>query len=152
MRRRYLVAYQSRKGNTLDMAKEISKTLENDPKNDVTCIHIKEVKIEDIRLHEVLVIGTPCYFDSYAGAIQDCFEEIYEELEDEIDEKLGAIFSSAAEDASGACNALKTLLEKMGLKVFGAFAIRLSSSEEFTWRAECNHFAENLVNWVNLNG
>lgn len=140
-RTHYLVVYFTRKGATFEMAQEIAATLSQEESAVVVVVPSFEVDAQQILACDGLFIGSPCYFDSYAGAIQDLFERTYEAIEDRVAGKLVCLFIAAGDDPKPACVALTRLVQKIGLSVFSEAILRISGDPIELWKARCRDVA-----------
>ncbi len=108
-----LIAYHSQSGNTQKMAETVA-----DGAGEIEGVRVVLKKAWDTTESDLidcdgLIIGSPEYFGTMAGAVKDLFDRTYEKLRGHkrIFRKPYAVFVSAGNDGQGAL----TQIEKIGL-------------------------------------
>jgi NAD(P)H dehydrogenase (quinone) len=94
-----LVIYYSRTGNTQKMAQLISDSLKAGS-HDVVLKKVEDTSIEDLKLADGIIIGSPTYYGGMAGQIKLLLDESVK-FHGQLDGKIGAAFSTAANIAGG---------------------------------------------------
>lgn len=96
---RILICYYSRSGNTKKMAYLIQKGAmeagaEVDTKN------VKEVKVDDLRRYDGIIVGSPTYYGTMAAPIKDLLDRSIK-LHGKLQDKVGGAFSSSGNVGGG---------------------------------------------------
>jgi NAD(P)H dehydrogenase (quinone) len=94
-----LIIYYSRSGNTKKMAYLIQKgVMEEDVEVDTK--NVKDVKVDDLRLYDGIVIGSPTYYGLMAAPIKDLLDRSIK-LHGKLKDKVGGAFASSANVGGG---------------------------------------------------
>ena len=96
---RILICYYSRSGNTKKMAYLIQKGVmeagaEVDTKN------VKDVKVDDLKGYDSIIIGSPTYYGLMASPVKDLLDRSIK-LHGKLKDKVGGAFSSSANVGGG---------------------------------------------------
>lgn len=94
-----LICYYSRSGNTEKMAHLIQKgAMQEDVEVDTR--DVKEVRIEELKGYDAIIVGSPTYYGGPASQIKDLFDRSVQ-YHGELQDKVGGAFSSSANIAGG---------------------------------------------------
>jgi NAD(P)H dehydrogenase (quinone) len=94
-----LIIYYSRSGNTKKMAYLIQKgVMEEDVEVDTK--NVKDVRVDDLRLYDGIVIGSPTYYGLMAAPIKDLLDRSIK-LHGKLKDKVGGAFASSANVGGG---------------------------------------------------
>jgi NAD(P)H dehydrogenase (quinone) len=88
-----LVIYYSRSGHTAKMAAAISEGI-GSTKVSVTLVDTAKAKVDDLPDADAIVMGSPCYYGSMAGALKDFLDESVK-YHGKLDGKVGGAFASS---------------------------------------------------------
>jgi NAD(P)H dehydrogenase (quinone) len=94
-----LIIYYSRSGNTKKMAYLIQKgVMEEDVEVDTK--NVKDVKVDDLKLYDGIIIGSPTYYGLMAAPIKDLLDRSIK-LHGKLEDKVGGAFASSANVGGG---------------------------------------------------
>ena len=106
-----IVIYYSRSGNTKEMAEIIAKAM-NDGGLPTDCKSVDKVKADDLLAYDAIVVGSPTYYGHMAGPIKELIDETVS-FHGKLDGKIGAAFSSAANNGGGNETTIMGIIEAM---------------------------------------
>lgn len=89
-----LICYYSRSGNTKKMAYLIQKGV-MDAGAEVDTKNVKEVKVDDLKEYDGIIIGSPMYYGGPASQIKDLLDRSIK-YHGKLQDKVGGAFSSSA--------------------------------------------------------
>ncbi len=94
-----IIIYDSQTGNTAKMAEFIGRGVE---KEKISCRikKIEETKLEDLKEHQGVIIGSPTYYGQPSSAIKKLLDESVK-LHGQLEGKIAAAFSSSANIGGG---------------------------------------------------
>lgn len=112
-----LVAYHSKGGHTAALAKAVEEGARK-AGADVALRKVADVKCEELKGTDALIVGTPVYWSNMAGEVKTFFDRFTTECrflppEFPMKDKLGAAFVTGGEASSGKEIALMTILAAM---------------------------------------
>lgn len=94
-----LICYYSRSGNTKKMAYLIQKgAMEQGAEVDTK--DVKEVKVDDLKGYDGIIIGSPTYYGLMAAPIKDLLDKSIK-LHGKLQDKVGGAFASSANIGGG---------------------------------------------------
>ena len=106
-----LICYYSRSGNTKKMAYLIQKgAMEEDVEVDTK--EVKEVKPEDLKRYDGIVIGSPTYYGGPASQIKDLLDRSVK-YHGELQDKVGGAFTSSANIGGGNETTVLSILQSL---------------------------------------
>ena len=110
-----LICYYSRSGNTKKMAYLIQdgameEGVEVDTKD------VKDVKVDDLKAYDGIIIGSPTYYGTMAAPIKDLLDKSIK-LHGKLQDKVGGAFASSANIGGGNETTLMAILQ--GLMIHG---------------------------------
>ena len=106
-----LICYYSRSGNTKKMAYLIQKgAMQEDI--DVETKDVKEVKVDDLKGYDGIVIGSPTYYGLPAAPVKDLLDKSIK-LHGKLQDKVGGAFSSSANVGGGNETTILAILEAL---------------------------------------
>src|SRR5512136_2425153 len=104
-----LICYYSRSGNTKKMAYLIQKGV-MDEGVEVETKNVKEVKADDLKLYDGIIIGSPTYYGGPAAPIKDLLDKSVK-YHGKLQDKVGGAFSSSANIGGGNETTVLALLQ-----------------------------------------
>jgi NAD(P)H dehydrogenase (quinone) len=108
---RILICYYSRSGNTKKMAYMIQKgVMEEDV--EVDTMSVKEVKVDDLKKYDGIVIGSPTYYGGPAAQIKDLLDKSIK-YHCKLQDKVGGAFSSSANVGGGNETTILSILQSL---------------------------------------
>jgi len=112
-----LVAYHSTGGHTAALAKAVEAGARQAGAN-VTLRNVADVKCDELRATDALIVGTPVYWSNMAGQVKTFFDRFTTECQFlppafPMKDKAGAAFVTGGEVSSGKEIALMTILAAM---------------------------------------
>ncbi len=108
---RILIFYYSRSGNTKKMAYMIARGV-TDEDVEVDVRHVKDVKVDDLRSYDGIVIGSPTYYGGAAAPIREFLDKSIK-LHGKLKGKVGGAFSSSANVGGGNETTVLSLLQAL---------------------------------------
>jgi NAD(P)H dehydrogenase (quinone) len=106
-----LICYYSRSGNTKKMAYLIQKgAMQEDI--DVETKDVKEVKVDDLKGYDGIVIGSPTYYGLPAAPVKDLLDKSIK-LHGKLQDKVGGAFSSSANVGGGNETTILAILDAL---------------------------------------
>ena len=106
-----LICYYSRSGNTKKMAYLIQKgAMEEDVEVDTK--EVKEVKPEDLKKYDGIVIGSPTYYGGPASQIKDLLDRSVK-YHGDLQDKVGGAFTSSANIGGGNETTVLSILQSL---------------------------------------
>ena len=106
-----LICYYSRSGNTKKMAYLIQKgAMEEDVEVDTK--EVKEVKPEDLKRYDGIVIGSPTYYGGPASQIKDLLDRSVK-YHGDLQDKVGGAFTSSANIGGGNETTVLSILQSL---------------------------------------
>ncbi len=108
---RVLICYYSRSGNTKKMAYLIQKgVMEEDVEVDTK--DVKEVKVDELRNYDGIILGSPTYYGLPAAQIKDLLDKSVK-YHGKLEGKVGGAFSSSSNIGGGNETTVLALLEAL---------------------------------------
>ncbi|MGQ9588183.1 MAG: flavodoxin family protein [Thermoplasmata archaeon] len=108
---RILICYYSRSGNTKKMAYLIQKgIMEEDVEVDTK--DVKEVRVDELRNYDGIILGSPTYYGLPAAQIKDLLDKSVK-YHGKLEGKVGGAFSSSANIGGGNETTVLALLEAL---------------------------------------
>ena len=149
-----LITYYSRSGNTEKMAKKIDETIKEEGVQTVLK-NVQNVKANDLKNYEGIVIGSPTYYGTMAWEIKKLLDESVS-LHGSLKGKVGGAFSSAANIGGGNETTITNILNAMlihGMIIqgepqgdhYGPVSIGSPDSRAFKC---CERLGKNIANLV----
>jgi len=106
-----LICYYSRSGNTKKMAYLIQKgVMEEDVEVDTK--DVKEVKVDDLKEYDGIILGSPTYYGLPAAPIKELLDKSIK-YHTKLQDKVGGAFSSSANIGGGNETTILALLEAL---------------------------------------
>lgn len=106
-----LICYYSRSGNTKKMAYLIQKgAMDEDVEVDTK--EVKEVKPEDLKKYDGIVIGSPTYYGGPASQIKDLLDKSVK-YHGDLQDKVGGAFTSSANIGGGNETTVLSILQSL---------------------------------------
>jgi len=96
---RILICYYSRSGNTKKMAYLIQKGVMEEGA-DVDTKNVKDVRVDDLKDYDGIIIGSPTYYGGMAAPVKDLLDRSIK-LHGKLQDKVGGAFSSSANVGGG---------------------------------------------------
>ena len=110
-----LIIYHSQSGNTEKMARAVAEGAASAGAT-VDLKKAYDAKSEDLLNCDVVVMGTPNYFNYEAGMVKDFFDRTFFTLRGKVDGKPYATFGSHGTGGTKAIESLNKLCDNLGLK------------------------------------
>ena len=107
-----LVAYYSRTGNTEKMAKAVTEGAKSVEGVNVTLKRVEDVKIEELKEYDAIIIGSPTYYGQMAAEVKRFIDESVR-LHGQLEGKVGGAFSSCGARGGGAETTVLSILKAM---------------------------------------
>lgn len=107
-----LITYYSRTGNTAKMAEAIAEGARSVRGVEVIVKRVEETSIEDLLKADTIIIGSPTYYGLLAEPVKKLIDESVK-IHGKLDGKIGAAFTSAGGNASGAETTIMSILTAM---------------------------------------
>ncbi len=95
-----LICYYSRSGNTKKMAYLIQKGVMEEDGVSVDTKDVKDVKVDDLKGYDGIVIGSPTYYGGMASQVKDLLDRSVK-FHGKLQDKVGGAFSSSANIGGG---------------------------------------------------
>lgn len=106
-----LICYYSRSGNTKKMAYLIQKgAMEEDVEVDTK--DVKDVKLEDLKKYDGIVIGSPTYYGGPASQIKDLLDKSIK-YHGDLQDKVGGAFTSSANIGGGNETTILSIIQSL---------------------------------------
>jgi len=106
-----LICYYSRSGNTKKMAYLIQKgAMQEDIEVDTR--DVKDVKVDDLKKYDGIIIGSPTYYGLPAAPVKDLLDKSIK-LHGKLQDKVGGAFSSSANVGGGNETTILAILEAL---------------------------------------
>ena len=106
-----LICYYSRSGNTKKMAYLIQKGA-MEAGADVDTKNVKDVKVDDLKGYDAIIMGSPTYYGLMAAQIKDLLDRSIK-LHGKLQDKVGGAFSSSANVGGGNETTVIAILEAL---------------------------------------
>ncbi len=108
---RILVAYYSRTGNTAKMARAVADGARA-AGAEVELKQVEDVKLEDMKGADGIIIGSPTYYGLMAAEVKQLFDGS-SRIRGKLEDKIGAAFTSSASIGGGNQTTLLSLIQAM---------------------------------------
>ncbi|MCW7078510.1 MAG: NAD(P)H-dependent oxidoreductase [Canidatus Methanoxibalbensis ujae] len=108
---RILVVYDSRTGNTEEMAKSVAEGVRK-AGAEVVLKRADDVSLEDMKRADGIILGSPTHFGTMSDRMKALIDESVR-IRGDLDGKIGACFSSSAHYAGGNETTLLSLIKAM---------------------------------------
>lgn len=108
---RILICYYSRSGNTKKMAYLIQKGA-MDEGAEVDTKDVKDVKVDDLKQYDGIVLGSPTYYGLMAAPIKDLLDRSVK-LHGKLQDKVGGAFSSSTNIGGGNETTIMSILQAL---------------------------------------
>lgn len=106
-----LICYYSRSGNTKKMAYLIQKgAMEEDVEVDTK--DVKEVRLEDLKKYDGIIVGSPTYYGGPASQVKDLLDKSIK-YHGELQDKVGGAFTSSANIGGGNETTILSILQSL---------------------------------------
>jgi NAD(P)H dehydrogenase (quinone) len=106
-----LIVYYSRSGNTKKMAYLIQKgVMEEDVEVDTK--DVKEVKVDDLKAYDGIIMGSPTYYGGPAAEIKELLDKSIKH-HGKLQDKVGGAFSSSANVGGGNETTVMSILQSL---------------------------------------
>jgi NAD(P)H dehydrogenase (quinone) len=106
-----LICYYSRSGHTKKMAYLIQKGA-MDAGADVETKNVKDVKVDDLKRYDAIVLGSPTYYGHMAAPIKDLIDKSIK-LHGKLQDKVGGAFSSSTNIGGGNETTIMAILQAL---------------------------------------
>lgn len=107
-----LICYYSRSGNTKKMAYLIQKGVMGEEGVTVDTKDVKEVKVDDLKGYDGIIIGSPTYYGGMAAQVKDLLDRSVKH-HGKLQDKVGGAFSSSANVAGGNETTVMSILQAL---------------------------------------
>ncbi len=107
-----LICYYSRSGNTKKMAYLVQKGALMEDGVEVDTKDVKDVKVEDLRGYDGVIIGSPTYYGLPASQIKDLLDRSIK-LHGKLQDRVGGAFSSSANVGGGNETTVMAMLQAL---------------------------------------
>ena len=108
---RILICYYSRSGNTKKMAYLIQKGAMEEGA-DVDTKDVKDVKVDDLKGYDGIILGSPTYYGLMAAPIKDLLDKSIK-LHGKLQDKVGGAFASSANIGGGNETTVMAILQSL---------------------------------------
>jgi len=106
-----LICYYSRSGNTKKMAYLIQKGV-TDEGMEVDTKNVKDVKVDDLKGYDGIIIGSPTYYGLMAAPVKDLLDRS-DRIHGKLQDKVGGAFSSSANVGGGNETTVMSILQAL---------------------------------------
>jgi len=106
-----LVIYYSRTGNTAKMAEGVAAGAKSSGA-EVSVKRVDEVRLDDLKNADGIIIGSPTYYGQMAAEIKQLFDNS-SDIRGQLENKVGAAFTSSGSAAGGNQTALLSIIQSM---------------------------------------
>jgi len=135
-----LIVYDSKTGNTEQMAYAIAEGAKQVEGVEVTVKRVDNTKLEDLLNADGIIIGSPTYYGQMSAKIKDLIDRTVE-IHGKLEGKVGAAFTSSGGIGTGAETTLLSIIQAMLIhgmiiqgrsddKHYGATAVGKPNEEE----------------------
>ncbi len=107
-----LICYYSRSGNTKKMAYLVQKGVMEEDGVSVDTKDVKDVKVDDLRGYDCIVIGSPTYYGGMASQVKDLLDRSAK-FHGKLQDKVGGAFSSSANIGGGNETTVMSILQAL---------------------------------------
>jgi len=107
-----LICYYSRSGNTKKMAYLIQTGVMEEEGVTVDTKDVKDVKVDDLRGYDGIIIGSPTYYGGMAAQVKDLLDRSVKH-HGKLQDKVGGSFSSSANVAGGNETTVMAILQAL---------------------------------------
>ncbi len=107
-----LICYYSRSGNTKKMAYLIQKGVMEEDGVSVDTKDVKDVKVDDLKGYDGIVIGSPTYYGGMASQVKDLLDRSVK-FHGKLQDKVGGAFSSSANIGGGNETTVMAILQAL---------------------------------------
>jgi len=122
-----LICYYSRSGHTKKMAYLIAQGIREEDV-DVDVRDVKQVKVDDLREYDGIVLGSPTYYGGPAAPVKDLLDKSIK-LHGKLQDRVGGAFSSSTNVGGGNETTIMALLQ--GLLIHGMIICGDSSGDHY---------------------
>ncbi len=107
-----LICYYSRSGHTKKMAYLIQKGAQDEGGVEIDTKDVKDVRVEDLKGYDAIVLGSPTYYGGPAAPIKDLIDKSVK-LHGKLQDRIGGAFSSSTNIGGGNETTVMCLLESL---------------------------------------
>lgn len=107
-----MICYYSRSGNTKKMAYLIQKGAMEEDGVSVDTKDVKDVKVDDLKGYDGIVIGSPTYYGGMASQVKDLLDRSVK-FHGKLQDKVGGAFSSSANIGGGNETTVMAILQAL---------------------------------------
>jgi NAD(P)H dehydrogenase (quinone) len=107
-----LICYYSRSGNTKKMAYLIQKGVMEEEGVSVDTKEVKEVKVDDLKGYDGIIVGSPTYYGGMASQVKDLLDRSVK-FHGKLQDKVGGAFSSSANIGGGNETTVMAILQAL---------------------------------------
>ncbi|MBO3802412.1 MAG: NAD(P)H-dependent oxidoreductase [Candidatus Brockarchaeota archaeon] len=107
-----LVLYDSRSGNTEEMAKAVARGAKKVEGSEVEVKKVDGFDAKSLEGYDAIIAGSPTYYGEMSGKLKAVFDDSVE-IHGRLEGKVGAAFTSAGGTATGAETAILSILQAM---------------------------------------
>jgi len=107
-----LIVYDSKTGNTENMALAVAKGAEQIRGTEVTVKKAEQTTLDDLLAADAIIMGSPTYFGQMSAKLKALIDESVK-IHEKLAGKVGAAFTSAGGTATGAETTLMSILQAM---------------------------------------
>lgn len=107
-----LICYYSRSGNTKKMAYLIQKGVMEEDGVTVDTKDVRDVKVDDLRDYDGIIIGSPTYYGGMASQVKDLLDRSVKH-HGKLQDKVGGAFSSSANIGGGNETTVMAILQAL---------------------------------------
>jgi NAD(P)H dehydrogenase (quinone) len=107
-----LIVYDSKTGNTENMALAVAKGAEQIRDTEVTMKKAEQTTLDDLLAADAIIMGSPTYFGQMSAKLKALIDESVK-IHEKLAGKVGAAFTSAGGTATGAETTLMSILQAL---------------------------------------
>jgi NAD(P)H dehydrogenase (quinone) len=158
-----LVLYDSKSGNTAQMAKLVAEGATTIPETEVRLRHLDEAVAADVVWCDGLAVGSPTNMGLMSWRMKRFWDDVMAEQWMQVDGKIGCAFSSSGGWGGGnelACQSILTVLLNFGFLAFGVTdyvgklttlhygAVTARDPRGVDEQAACRKLGQRLAEWT----